>query len=665
MNNYTKKIIIFMPIILFFIIYLCLLFICIIKSDQYKPEKSDAIIVLGYGLDENQIPSEFLEARLQTALNLYNDGYAKNIIVTGGIGPKDTMPVAVAMKKWFLDKGVPNELVITEMHANNTYENFVYSKKICDDRDFDKVIIVTNDFHMFRSMLMSKEFFANASGSSASVSMSFEKIAMYLKEPLSILKYQLINKNTSQTVLEHDKTNDFNTDITMDTSEKYDQLLRKSDLTTYNIKMDYDESKNIFSGSETVTFTNTQNFPITTIKMNLYHNRLKEVTNSTNDFITIDSIMCNNEKLYYTNNSSSLDIDIKKLKPNNQIVFTIYFTATIPKSNYTTGATDSQIWAQDFFPVVSQFTYGSFNEDKYIVDTCYNNEAKYSVSITTNNSYTTVMPSSTTTNTQDGKTTTKMNNVLLRNMSFALIKDVRKTSAQTNINIPVTLYHRTIDNNTYDILESAINTMQFMEDNIASYPYKDLKIVAIYSNKPTVSYSSGMIFIDSNYIQNPNFYSELTNAVVALWFGDMVFVETNYAFISNGLSRLISDIILQKADFLNAHIERETALYKDNYSDIFDTKLTSDNYSLDNYEEYYFVKHIKSKLMMNDFKNTLDDKWLNFLKVYFKIYSFSVIDDENFLILADEYTTTNIKEKFDNWVTTDDFLNIKGGNEKQ
>ncbi len=664
MNNYTKKIIMFMPIILFFIIYLCLLFICIIKSDQYTPEKSDAIIVLGYGLDENQLPSEYLEARLQTALDLYNEGYAKNIIVTGGIGPKDTMPVAVAMKKWFLDKGVPSELVITEMHANNTYENFVYSKKICEERNFDKVIVVTNDFHMFRSMLMSKEFFSNASGSSASVPLSFEKIGMYLKEPLSILKYGLINKNTSQKVLEKDKTNDFNPNTTINTFEKYDPLLRKSDITTYNIKMEYDESKNIFTGTETVAFTNTQDFPITSIKMNLYHNRLKEITNSENDFITIDNIMSNNEKLYYTNNSSSIDIDVKKLKPNSQIIFTIYFTATIPKTNYTTGATDTQIWAQDFFPVVSEVTHGSFTENEYIIDTCYNNESIYTVSITTDNSYTTIMPSNTTTTVKDGKTTTKMNNTLLRNMSFALIKDVRKTSALSNSDVPVTLYHRTLDNNTYNILKSAIDTFNFMESNIASYPYRDLKIVAIYSNKPTVSYSSGMIFVDSNYIQNPNFYTELTNAVVSLWFGDMVFVETDYSFISNGLSRLISDIIIQGTDSFDEHIQRESALYKDNYTNIADTDLNSDDYTLDNYEDYYFVKHIKSKLMMNDMKNTLDDKWLNFLKVYFKIYSFSVIDDENFVILANEYTTVNIKEKFDSWVTTDDFLNIKGGNEK-
>ncbi len=194
----------YIPLVLIFLIFSLIyiqLFITCITKDVYTPIKSDVILVLGYSLEDDQTPSLFLEQRLETALDLYNNGYSDHIIVSGGIGPTDSIAVAESMKSWLIDNNVPRDVIITENTANNTYENFTFSKEICDANNFDSVIIVTSDFHMYRSMLMAKEFFPNFSGKSAIHDFSFKKLIMYLKEPLSIIKYEVLNKNTSNKIL--------------------------------------------------------------------------------------------------------------------------------------------------------------------------------------------------------------------------------------------------------------------------------------------------------------------------------------------------------------------------------------------------------------------------------------------------------------------------------
>lgn len=180
----------------FIVTYIYLLCNVLTYEDGVIKKNSDVIIVLGYTLDEGLYPSTFLEKRMETALNLYNDGYGKNIIVSGGRGPRDNIAVGEVMYNWFLEKGVTEENLFLENGARNTYENFAYSKKICIDNDFNSVIVVSNDFHMYRSLIMGKEFFNEIYGKESKVSMDLEKFMGVLKEPLSIYKYFLFDKNS-------------------------------------------------------------------------------------------------------------------------------------------------------------------------------------------------------------------------------------------------------------------------------------------------------------------------------------------------------------------------------------------------------------------------------------------------------------------------------------
>lgn len=110
-----------------------------------KPVKSDAIIVLGCQL-WGESPSPQLKLRLEKALSVYKEGFAPKIIVTGGQGADETMPEAKLMKRWLIERGVAQNVILEEDKSTNTYENLEFVKDIMDGQKMKSAIVVTNDF---------------------------------------------------------------------------------------------------------------------------------------------------------------------------------------------------------------------------------------------------------------------------------------------------------------------------------------------------------------------------------------------------------------------------------------------------------------------------------------------------------------------------------------
>ncbi len=188
-----KKIITYSIIILLFL-FLQLQYNVIKMSNVYKPEKSDVILILGHSLENGEVPGEWSANRLRTGLDLYERGYAKYILVSGGKGSKDNFPVGQSMKEWLIREGVPEHAIILEDKASNTYENILFANEILQNLNFENVIIVTNDFHMYRSMLIASDFFTSVSGQKTDTKLSISKFLAYIKEPFSIAKYEIWNK---------------------------------------------------------------------------------------------------------------------------------------------------------------------------------------------------------------------------------------------------------------------------------------------------------------------------------------------------------------------------------------------------------------------------------------------------------------------------------------
>lgn len=130
-----------------------------------EPVDSDVIIVLGAGVWEHG-PSPALKARLNRAIEVYENGFGDVFIVTGGLG--DFPPTeAEAMREYLVGEGVPAGHILLEPLATNTLENLQNSKVIMEEYGWRSAVIVTDVFHMKRALSIAGDLSIKASGAAA------------------------------------------------------------------------------------------------------------------------------------------------------------------------------------------------------------------------------------------------------------------------------------------------------------------------------------------------------------------------------------------------------------------------------------------------------------------------------------------------------------------
>ena len=151
----------------------------ILSHSTTETVECDTIIVLGAQVRQSG-PSVVLRYRLDAAvkyLELYPD---TNCIVSGGQGYNEPCTEAEAMREYLVQKGIEPERIILEPEATTTKENLEYSKQFCDCEN-DRIGIVTNGFHSFRSHLLAKK-----AGYENAVRISAGSVPLYL--PNNVLR---------------------------------------------------------------------------------------------------------------------------------------------------------------------------------------------------------------------------------------------------------------------------------------------------------------------------------------------------------------------------------------------------------------------------------------------------------------------------------------------
>ncbi len=119
----------------------------------------DYVIVLGAGL-RGETPSLTLHTRLMKGLEYLNEHPELKVVVSGGQGPGESITEAEAMKRFYMNKGIKESRIIKEGKSTSTMENLSFSKEILDKEEKvskNRVMIVTSDFHMFRSKYLAKK----------------------------------------------------------------------------------------------------------------------------------------------------------------------------------------------------------------------------------------------------------------------------------------------------------------------------------------------------------------------------------------------------------------------------------------------------------------------------------------------------------------------------
>jgi len=120
-------------------------------------EKTDVAVVLGTKILSNGNPSPRLQARLDKAVELYNDGVFPMIIVSGGIG-KEGFNEAAVMKEYLVDQGIPGKVILVDDLGIDTYSTAKNTIIIMDQHNFSSVLVISQFFHISRAKYSLKQF---------------------------------------------------------------------------------------------------------------------------------------------------------------------------------------------------------------------------------------------------------------------------------------------------------------------------------------------------------------------------------------------------------------------------------------------------------------------------------------------------------------------------
>lgn len=134
----------------------------ILNKDKITKDNIECIVVLGAGI-RNGGPSPMLEDRLLTAIELYNSGVTNKILVTGDHEYADHDEVNV-MKNYLKEHGIPSENIFMDHAGLSTYDSIYRASKVFKTNKF---IIVTQKYHLYRALYISKALNINAYGVSA------------------------------------------------------------------------------------------------------------------------------------------------------------------------------------------------------------------------------------------------------------------------------------------------------------------------------------------------------------------------------------------------------------------------------------------------------------------------------------------------------------------
>ncbi len=176
-------------------------FIGVYGSNDTADYTEQTVIVLGCGIRGERV-SVGLAKRLDKAYEYHTKNPDAVIIVSGGQGPQEDITEALAMKRYLVAKGVPEEKIIMEDKSTSTITNFRNSRTIMEEKgmSLSSAVFVTNGYHVYRSSWYAKdEGFLEISHLGTDI-IWYTVPMNYMREMLAVVKMWVLDQRFPQTL---------------------------------------------------------------------------------------------------------------------------------------------------------------------------------------------------------------------------------------------------------------------------------------------------------------------------------------------------------------------------------------------------------------------------------------------------------------------------------
>lgn len=168
MANITKRISTFIAlIIILYVVILWYLSQSVILP-AHRPhtdfvETDEVVVVLGYKLHPDGMPTRILRDRVEKAVVIYHHLMKHNhhpLLIVSGKGKIESMHTeAHVMKELAVWMGVRSEDILIDYESTNTVQNALFTASLIQNKQIDEAFIVTSDYHMLRAQYIFQTVF--------------------------------------------------------------------------------------------------------------------------------------------------------------------------------------------------------------------------------------------------------------------------------------------------------------------------------------------------------------------------------------------------------------------------------------------------------------------------------------------------------------------------
>ena len=137
------------------------------QRDDSRP--ADAIVVMGAAQYDGR-PSPVFAARIDHAIDLFREGVAPRLIVTGGKQEGDRTTEAASARAYAIARGVPPTAILFEDRSRTTLESIHALRSLMDENGLKTAVFVSDRPHMLRVLRMAADDGITAYGSPTTTS---------------------------------------------------------------------------------------------------------------------------------------------------------------------------------------------------------------------------------------------------------------------------------------------------------------------------------------------------------------------------------------------------------------------------------------------------------------------------------------------------------------
>lgn len=146
-----------------------------------RGEPADIALIMGTQVNRDGTLSMRLQKRLDCGLELYESGRVKRFIVSGGLG-KEGFNEGDKMKEYMLQHAIPDSCIVVDNNGNNSRQSIQNAVLLRSALHFDKVIIVSQYYHLTRCKMLARKLGLNNVSSASPMYFELRDIYSLLRE---------------------------------------------------------------------------------------------------------------------------------------------------------------------------------------------------------------------------------------------------------------------------------------------------------------------------------------------------------------------------------------------------------------------------------------------------------------------------------------------------